>query len=107
MVNLSQAKELIGRLLATGEQVQPSDLTMFYAWIYSSYIALEPFPSAHGKFRRHCMDSFDPPHRRLRIGRHILRAALAEDGKNFVIEGEAVSENYMRLLERALASKKS
>jgi hypothetical protein len=107
MVDHSQAKELIARLLDKGEQVHPSDLTMFYAWIYSSYIALEPFPSEHRRFRQHCMDSFDPPRRRLRVGRHILRLALEQNGKNFVIKAEAISENYMRLLERALASKKS
>lgn len=101
MVKEAQAKELIMSLLQRGETIDPRDMTLFYAWMYSSYLALEPFPSAHRKYCERCFDSFDSPGRRLRNALYILKSALkkAERG-SFRIKEDKISADYAMLLDR-------
>jgi len=101
MVKEEQAKELVLSLLQRGETIDPRDLTLFYAWMYSSYLALEPFPSAHRKYCERCLDSFEGPSKRLKAALLIMKAALrrAERGP-FKIKEDSISTDYAKLLTR-------
>ena len=101
MVKEAQAKELIVSLLKRGETIDPQDMTLLYAWMYSSYLALEPFPAAHRKYCKRCFDSFDPPAKRLRAALLILRSGLRKvEAGYFQIKEDKISADYTNLLKR-------
>jgi len=102
MVSPTEARELIASLIYRGENLDPHDMTILYGWIYSSYLALEPFPTEHRKFCRSCLDSFDPPRKRFQSGLALLRTALEEAEKGLSINAGKLSEDYKRLLKRVL-----
>ncbi len=104
MVSKLQAKELIRSLVKRGEMLDPGDMTLFYGWVYSSYVALEPFPGEHCSFCKRCLDSFDPPDRKLRRGLLLLRSALGKLEKGISFPRIVVSEDYLKLLHRSLQS---
>jgi hypothetical protein len=101
MAKETQARELLLSLVKRGETLDPRDLTLFYAWMYSSYIALEPLPSAHRKYCKHCFDSFDEPGKRHRVALCILRSALETAlQSSFEIKEHKISADYANLLTR-------
>jgi hypothetical protein len=102
MVSNTQAKALIKSLVNRGESLDPKDLTMFYGWVYSSYVALEPFPSEHCKFCERCLDSLDSPERKLRRGLILLRTALGKLKRVPQLPEIAISKDYLNLLHRFL-----
>ncbi len=102
MTNHLQAEELIESLINRGESLDPRDLTLFYGWIYSSYVSLEPFPLEHRKFGERCLDSFDIPNKRLKVGLSVMKAALEKAKKGLPIEDSSVSDDYKKLLHRFL-----
>jgi hypothetical protein len=102
MVSNTQAKALIKSLVNRGESLDPRDLTMFYGWVYSSYIALEPFPSERCKFCERCLDSFDSPDRKLSRGLVLLRIALGKLKRMPPLPEAEVSRDYLNLLHRFL-----
>ncbi|AFM25384.1 hypothetical protein [Desulfomonile tiedjei] len=101
MVNHIQAGTLIRTLLSRADTLDPRDLTLFYGWVYSSYLALEPFPNEHKKFCRRCLDSFDSPNRKLKVGCVLLQSALWKSEHNIPIK-QNVSEDYRKLLQRSM-----
>ena len=102
MVSYAQAKELIESLVNRGEGLDPRDLTLFYGWVYSSYVALEPFPSEHRRFCRRCLDSFDTPDRKLKTGLVLLKSALGKQEKCLPLAEMTLSSDYLKLLARFL-----
>jgi len=102
MVNPAEVKGLIASLIRRGESVDPHDMTVVYGWIYSSYIALEPFPAAHRKFCEICLDSFDPPRKRFESGLTLLREAFEKMDEDFTVHEDKLSEDYKRLMRRVM-----
>jgi hypothetical protein len=100
MVSGAQAQGIIASLIKQGEGLDTRDMTVTYAWIYSSYIALEPFPDEHSKFCERCLDSFDPPRKRFKVALLLLRSALKKAEAGLVVQEDAISANYTMLLER-------
>jgi hypothetical protein len=101
MVNHTQAGKLIRTLLSRANTLDPRDLTLFYGWVYSAYLALEPFPKEHKRFGRRCLDSFDPPSQKLKVGSILLETALWKSENNIPLK-EDVSQDYEKLLERTM-----
>ncbi|MBI4964779.1 MAG: hypothetical protein HY913_15995 [Desulfomonile tiedjei] len=102
MVTPADAKELLASLIRRGETLDSHDMTVLYGWIYSSYIALEPFPWEHRKFCERCLDSFDPPGKRFASGLLVLREALEKSDKALTIREAKLSDDYKKLLRRVL-----
>ena len=102
MVNHLQAKELLESLVNRGESLDPRDLTLFYGWIYSSYVSLEPFPSEHLRFCHRCLDTFDTPNRKLKAGLALLKSAVGKAEKGLPIPDSIISQDYVKLLNRFL-----
>lgn len=100
MVSPAEARELIASLIRRGETVDPHDMTVVYGWIYSSYLALEPFPADHRKFCKRCLDSLDPPGKRFKSGLTLLKQAFEKIDEDFTIRDDRLSEDYKRLLRR-------
>lgn len=102
MTNHLQAEELIESLINRGESLDPRDLTLFYGWIYSSYVSLEPFPLEHRKFCGRCLESFDSPNKRLKAGLSLMKAALEKAKQGQPIQDSSLSNDYRKLLNRFL-----
>ncbi len=102
MVNYVQAQELLKSLVNRGQGLDPRDLTLFYGWVYSSYVALEPFPSEHRRFCERCLDSFDTPDRKLKRGMLLLKSALEKLEKGSALPKLSPSKDYLKLLTRFL-----
>jgi len=101
MAKETQARELLLSLLKRGETIDPHDMTLFYAWMYSSYLALEPLPAAHRKYCERCFESFDDPGKRHRVALCILRSALEKAQQaSFQIKEHKMSADYAKLLSR-------
>ncbi|MBI5250669.1 MAG: hypothetical protein HY912_14355 [Desulfomonile tiedjei] len=100
MVNHLQAKELLQSLVNRGESLDTRDLTLFFGWIYSSYVSLEPFPVEHRKFCERCLDSFDSPNIRHQAGLALLKSALAKAERGRPIPDSTVSKDYLNLVNR-------
>ena len=102
MVKKTHAKELISLLITLGETIDLKDMLFFDAWLYSSYLALEPFPSERGQFRELCFDSFDVRSRRLTAALVILKSASKKAERSFKIQKSKTSVDYVRFLNRFL-----
>lgn len=101
MAKEAQARELLLSLIKRGETLDPHDMTLFYAWMYSSYLALEPLPAAHRTYCERCFESFDDPGQRLKAALCILRAALEKaQRRSFKLKEQMMSPDYSRLLYR-------
>ena len=100
MVSHARAEELIRSLVKKGECLDPRDLTLFYGWVYSSYLSLEPFPSVHVRFGRRCLDKFDAPDRKLKIGLCLMKSALQRIENGADIPDSMLSKDYLSLLDR-------
>ncbi len=96
--NKVPVKNMITWLLRWGHKIDPEDMTSFDAWLYSCYLALEPFPSDHCRYREHCLDSFESPDKRLRAARSILRTVSKKANGSLNIRPKQVSPYYDMIL---------
>jgi len=102
MVKKGHVKEFISLLITRGETIDLRDLPAFDAWLYFSYLALEPFPSDRDQYREHCFDSFDVPSRRLMAALVILKSVSKKAERSFQIQRSKISADYISLLNRFL-----
>ncbi|HMK35052.1 MAG TPA: hypothetical protein VK463_08300 [Desulfomonilaceae bacterium] len=100
MVSRTQAKQFISSVMKFGKTIDPEDTTVLYGWLYTSSIALQPFPTEYSRFCDRCLHSFDSPETRLRTGLKILKAAAEKVDSEERIRLDKVTGEYFKLLER-------
>lgn len=100
MITYVEVTGLLESLIRQGEILDTSDLTMFYGWMYSSYIALEPFSREHQKFYHMCLDSCPPLAERQQYGLYLLKRALTKTPKKVQIQETTMSGGYLMLIKR-------
>lgn len=101
-VQRTDVKEFILLLLDRGETIDPQDLSLSSAWLYLSYLALEPFPSDHQKYRERVFDSFHPPGKRIKTALFLLKSASKKTEGSFRFDRNNISADYTKLLKRFL-----
>jgi hypothetical protein len=100
MITYVEVTGLLDSLIKQGEILDTSDLTMFYGWMYSAYIALEPFPKEHRKFYHVCLDSCPALSDRQKYGLYLLNRAILKAPKKIRIQESAMSGGYLMLIKR-------
>jgi hypothetical protein len=98
MLKKTQVKEFISMLISLGETIDLKDVHVFDAWLYCSYLALEPFPSEYGQYREHCFDSFDVRSRRLTAALVILKSASKKAERSLQFRKSKTSDDYVSIL---------
>gem|GEM_PF-2269898 len=102
MVTVDQARELIASLFDLGKNIDPDDLSVLYGWIHSAYVALQPFPEEHGRFRDDCRNSLGAPRERFHAGMAALEAAREKVCEKNLSPLQEPSPEYLKLLQRVL-----
>ncbi len=100
MVSQAEAKKFLSSLIKFGKTLDPEDTTVLYGWIYSSSVALQPFPAEHDRFCHLCLHSFSPPETRLKTGLKILKTVLEKAEAGLAICEDNISDDYCKLLRR-------
>lgn len=100
MVSQAEAQKFLLSLIKLGKTLDPEDTTVLYGWLYSSSVALQPFPSEHDRFCNLCLHSFSPPETRLKMGLRIMKSALEKAESGLPIRQEHISDDYCKLLRR-------
>jgi hypothetical protein len=98
----TDVKEFLLLLVARGETIDPLDMPFSDAWLYLSYLALEPFPSDHQKYRKRVFDSFQPPGKRIKTALFLLKSASRKTEGSFRFNKNNISADYTKLLKRFL-----
>jgi hypothetical protein len=102
MVTGDQARKLIASLFDLGKTIDPDDLSVLYGWIHSAYVALQPFPEEHRRFREDCRNSLGAPRERFQAGMAALEGALVNASQANLFPQHGPSPEYLKLLHRVV-----
>jgi hypothetical protein len=92
--------EFLSCVIKFGKTIDPEDTTVLYGWLYSSSIALQPFPSEYERFCNLCLHSVSPPEERWKKGLKILKNTFDRAQSGLAINEDNISDDYVRLLRR-------